>query len=614
MDKVTNGNGSGGTTSADSMANGARFEGYVSFGEGNNAHSGGGARLFWVPSFRLTGDQHTLHFSLPVGGDVGHSTMGYTLPGGGDAQSAFTHIGPRAVPTLTWTPPWVDRRLAASIGLGLGVGGFFTPSGTTVSLPPSCVPVDVSRGECEPGAGPRSGNAGTTGLIYPRVGSSRGTSGAYFEMGVPVNFLATFARGPWGHLAGGLGVEPGFTQVLPKDGGAFAYPTVTFSLGLQALFDGSAVENPRSVAVPPPPSIQAEQMPETTSETIAGKDAVDPVFDMTLKNGKVLGTLDGTMIGPDGKPASFEFVDKEVKSYPATIRVRITQKPLTPGVYVLNYTITSADKKAQAKGQARFRVSDQPSLKLNKLDLLPSEFYAGNKNVKLKIETSLKDGDKVNGIALVFKRKQDEKDETGTNLGLPPMVFGPLTVGSKGTIELEKLDLSALPGNSGYIVTAVVQGSDGQVQSVNSTINVKPKADLDVKGLGGSYVPGTIAPISLKLSGVDKVKVRVTVMTTTSVKPAPNKPQVEEIVIDSQIVEVTSAKEEKVALRCQTADKKTVMIAEGGKSARTGNYSVTFEAVNDKGEVIQPLAEPKSFSVATAAPAPGGKPVSFGKK
>jgi hypothetical protein len=46
------------------------------------------------------------------------------------------------------------------------------------------------------------------------------------------------------------------------------------------------------------------------------------------------------------------------------------------------------------------------------------------------------------------------------------------------------------------------------------------------------------------------------------------------------------------------------MIGEGGSNPKTGNYSVTFEAVNEKGDVIQHLIEPRAFSVAPTPPPP----------
>src|SRR6185503_19878945 len=102
----------------------------------------------------------------------------------------------------------------------------------------------------------------------------------------------------------------------------------------------------------------------------------------------------------------------------------------------------------------------------------------------------------------------------------------------------------------------------------STSVNVKPKANLDVNGLGSSYAPGEKIPaMELKLSGVEKAMVRVTVTTTipgTPTKDQPSPPDV--VIVDSQVVDVAASKTEKVALRSQTADKKTVMIGEGGSN------------------------------------------------
>lgn len=235
----------GGTTAADGMSNGVALEGYYGGGVGSNPHSGGGARLSWVPSWRLAGDEHTAHFDLPVGLDIGHFSMDYTLPGGGDANSAFTRYGLRIAPTARWVPPWADRRLSLGLGVGLGVGGFTTPDSTLVSVPTTCTPDEFGRGECEPDAGPRTGNGGTTGLFNPRIGNSRGTSGAYFDLSIPLSFGVNIARGEWGNVGAFAFFEPGYTQLMPSDGDGFGFWSMRGGLGIRGSFGGSAVERPR---------------------------------------------------------------------------------------------------------------------------------------------------------------------------------------------------------------------------------------------------------------------------------------------------------------------------------------------------------------------------------
>ncbi len=233
----------GGTTAADGMANGVEIQGYGAGGVGDRAHHGGGVRASWVPSWRAAGDEHTLHFDLPVGLDIGHFSMDYEHPGGGAANSAFTRYGLRVAPTARWVPPWADRRLSLSLGLGLGVGGFTTADSNMVSVPPTCVPDDFGREECL--GGPRTGNAGDRGVFNPRLGNSRGTSGAYLDVGIPLTFGVNFARGDWGNVGGFLSFEPGYTQLMPSDGDGFSFWSMRGGLGIRGSFGGSAVERPR---------------------------------------------------------------------------------------------------------------------------------------------------------------------------------------------------------------------------------------------------------------------------------------------------------------------------------------------------------------------------------
>lgn len=234
----------GGTTAADGLANGVEIQGHYAGGLGDYGHSGGGGRLSWVPSLKLAGQEHTVHIDIPVGADVGHFSMDYELPGGGEANSAFTRYGARVAPSVRWVPPWAERRLSLSAGAALGVGGLSTADSEMVSVPPSCIPDDFSQGECEPGAGPRAGNAGPKGLVNPRTGSSRGTSGAYFDVSAPIAFGVTMARGDWGNVSASAAFEPGYTYVMPSDGDGFGFAKMAGALGVRASFGGSAVEVP----------------------------------------------------------------------------------------------------------------------------------------------------------------------------------------------------------------------------------------------------------------------------------------------------------------------------------------------------------------------------------
>ncbi len=243
-----------GTTAAPGMANGVALTGYYAFSGGEKGHPGPGVRLSWVPSWLVGGDQYTTHFDLPVGGEVGHFSKDYTLPGGGDANSAFTRYGARIVPTLHLVAPWADRRLSGSIGAALGIGGFSTADSNMVSTPTACIPDAFGRTDCDPKAGPRTGNAGDAGLLYPRIGSSRGAKGAYFDFGVPITLGVAIARGAWGQIGGHVGFEPGYTHLMPADGGAFGFARFVGFLGIHGIFGGSSVEIPRTPAGPSGPT------------------------------------------------------------------------------------------------------------------------------------------------------------------------------------------------------------------------------------------------------------------------------------------------------------------------------------------------------------------------
>jgi hypothetical protein len=264
-DQKTSSDAKDGTTSAPGMANGVQLTGYYAGAGGDKGHSGGGLRLSWVPSWLIGGDRYTTHFDLPTGIDVGHFNKDYTLPGGGDANSAFTRYGLRIAPTVRLVPPWLGRILSGSIGLGFGAGGFSTADSNMVSTPPSCTPDDFGRTECkEPSAGPRTGNAGTAGLLYPRIGSSRGTEGAYFDFGVPITLGVNIARGAWGSIGAFAGFEPGYTHLMPKDGGAFGFARYMGFLGFGGSFGGSAVEKLRKTETPPPPPAVPDHAPAIT--------------------------------------------------------------------------------------------------------------------------------------------------------------------------------------------------------------------------------------------------------------------------------------------------------------------------------------------------------------
>ncbi|HSA60560.1 MAG TPA: hypothetical protein VLJ37_12845 [bacterium] len=282
----------GGTTAAPGMANGAELTGVYTGGLGNYGHSGPGLRLSWVPSWLIGGDQWTTHFDLPFGGEVGHFSKDVTLPGGGGVNSAFTRYGGRIAPTLRLVPPWADRRLSASIGAALGLGGFSTAEGETVSFPASCQPGDFGRNCSEPSAGPRTGNSGNKGVLNPRIGNLWEANGAYLDIGVPIALGVHLARGAWGHVGAFLGFEPGYTHLLPSGGDGFGFWRLEGTLGIGGSFGGSAVEKPRGAVAPPPPppSDRAPAVTRTANEAlILADDAAVRALGGLSPDAKILG-------------------------------------------------------------------------------------------------------------------------------------------------------------------------------------------------------------------------------------------------------------------------------------------------------------------------------------
>jgi hypothetical protein len=251
----------GGTTAASGMGNGAEIEGFYQLGWGDHAHSGGGVRASYVPTWRLTGDSTTLHLDLPVGVEYAHDSRDYQSPGGESFNSTFDRFGLRVVPRLRLVPSFLDRRAFASIGLALGVGGFWTPPSTIVSTPPNCTPGDFGRGDC-PMAGPLSGNGGQTGVENFDQVSSRGTGGAYVSVAAPVAVGGTVARGSWGRADLTAGAEVGYMQLLPNDGHGFGMPFVNFFAGVSGTFGGSGVEVSRE---PEGPQRDADTVDATAS-------------------------------------------------------------------------------------------------------------------------------------------------------------------------------------------------------------------------------------------------------------------------------------------------------------------------------------------------------------
>lgn len=243
-------NGNDGTVMGSGASHGFFLEGQYAGGLGNRAHNGGGVRVGYRAGIPLANGNTQLTLDPVLGLDIGGYSAGFRTPGGEAVQSGFTRYGGLLGADLRVAPNFWDHRMSFSGGLRFGVGGFGTADSATVNLPQTCTPDNFGRGECEPNAGPRTGNAGTRGLMNFDSGSARGTSGVYLYAGIPLTVGIDIARGDWGNLRGVLGFEPGYTQLMPSDGHGFGFWSMAGTLGISGNFGGSAVQRPRRSEAP----------------------------------------------------------------------------------------------------------------------------------------------------------------------------------------------------------------------------------------------------------------------------------------------------------------------------------------------------------------------------
>lgn len=304
--------GSGETVMGDGPSHGFFIEGFYAGGAGDRGHSGGGARIGYRGSLTLAGGEHRLTLDPSIGLEAGYRSTGFMTPGGEAGTSAFTNVGAILGADLRYAPPILEHRLWASIGARFGVGGFGTAASNTVNLPTTCTPDDLGRGECEPDAGPRTGNAGTAGLYNPSLGAARGTDGAYFYFGGRITVGGDIARGDFGSISLYGAFEPGYFHLMPSDGHAFGFPTLAGILGLSGSFGGNAVERPPSTGpIEDSGTIDATATPVAAEANEAGRSAIslsaDEVRD--LANLPAGATIHGVALdgGTEDTSAPYEF-------------------------------------------------------------------------------------------------------------------------------------------------------------------------------------------------------------------------------------------------------------------------------------------------------------------
>lgn len=243
------------------VSHGALFEVNRTFGAGDNGHTGNRFTLAYMAGIPLTGGDKKWQLSLDpiLGISYAGGSKDYTTPGGEGVQSGYSNILGTLGANLRITPPLGDQRFFFYPGVRFHYGKLSSNKGDTVSLPNQCTPDVFGRGECEPNAGPKTGNAGTNGLYNPELGASRETSGTAAGLGLMLGLGYQVLRGSWGSADLSAGGSYSWTKLSPDDGHGFTTRGPGLFLALAGRFGGSDAyvpekrETPPAAAVTPPP-------------------------------------------------------------------------------------------------------------------------------------------------------------------------------------------------------------------------------------------------------------------------------------------------------------------------------------------------------------------------
>lgn len=316
--------------SADSQgtgpSHGLSIEGYYTAGLSDVGHSGLGLRAGYHGRFPLSSNQNPATIRVSAGVDVGGGNRTYTLPGSmpgaNNASSNFTRVG-ASVGASIHSPGFLDQRVSVGAGGRVGVGYFGTPASTIVMLPQTCTPDDFGRGECEPNAGPRTGNGGNTGLFNPQQGNSRGTNGVALQAALPVTASVRIAQGSWGSVSASANAELGVTTLLPSDGRGVTFGHVAAGLGVEVVFGGYAATR-NAAPTAGRPDVDATSLAE---QPAAGQD-------WNLSDDYLRTLLPSDARGADTRIVGVAFDEREVTGNPRAVPAN----RMTPGPHTLRIT------------------------------------------------------------------------------------------------------------------------------------------------------------------------------------------------------------------------------------------------------------------------------------
>lgn len=323
-------------------SHGFALQGFGSVGPDESVgHNGGGLYLGYTLGVPLNNGETRFFLDPTVGFRVGTGLHPFMTLGGEKGQSEFASYGVSLGLDFRVVPSFANKRFFVSLGAKAQLGYFSTPASTLFTIERPCDMGTMGRQCTEPGAGPQTGNAGTTGLWNPHVGSARGTSGFALGVEVPISVGYDIFRGNWGSGGVFASFVPGYTYLMPNDGHGFGYGTIGGALGIYARFGGSAAE------------VKDDQKCE------AGKNM--KTIEVKAGEGAAVAAPEGVCAGPNGGwPAGAQvFVNRSLLSdlHPSgTDSLQIPSTALHPG----DNTLEVRDASGNPILTANLRVPNDP--------------------------------------------------------------------------------------------------------------------------------------------------------------------------------------------------------------------------------------------------------------
>lgn len=226
------------------VSHGFGIEGGGTFTRGDKAHGDVRLRADYLLGVPVTKNGK---ITPTLGLGIASASRDESTPGGNAFTSGFKSLEIQLGALYQYHMPFFDRLFVAG-GIMGKMGPIWTASADKVNLPGSCTPIspknpsdgNFGRAECEPNAGPRQADSGTTSgtlMNYDR-GSARETSGLMLGLQIPLRIGIDILRGSWGSMDLRVGPDLNVIKLMPRDGHGFSYVTPGVHGGVVARFGG----------------------------------------------------------------------------------------------------------------------------------------------------------------------------------------------------------------------------------------------------------------------------------------------------------------------------------------------------------------------------------------